>query len=126
MCIRGAQQREICARLLNDTTVTPIEITTHSIHSPLLCFIHVFICFLFFVCIQPAVLGRGGVGKCVIGVFQRTARFRIFMRRYFIVTVTLGGLIKLRKFVDRYSIHKNQVPCYICYRLLYGFPTPGR
>jgi hypothetical protein len=49
---------------------------------------------MFFVCIQPAVLGGGGVGKYVIGVFQRTARFRIFMRRYFIVTVTVGGLIK--------------------------------
>jgi hypothetical protein len=92
MCIRDAQQREICVRLLNDTIVTPIEITTHSIHSLLLCFIHVFICF--FVCIQPAVLGGGGVGKYVIGVFQRTARFRIFMRRYFVVTVTVGGLIK--------------------------------
>jgi hypothetical protein len=81
---------------------------------------------MFFVCIQPAVLGGGGVGKYVIGVFQRTARFRIFMRRYFIVTVTVGGLIKLRKFVGRYSIHKYQVPCYICYRLLYRFPIPGR
>jgi hypothetical protein len=59
MCIRDAQQREIRERLLNITAVTPIEITTHTAHSILLCFMHVFICF----CLCSAGSTRGGRGR---------------------------------------------------------------
>ncbi len=60
-----AAARDLC-EFVTDTTVTPIEVTAHFIHFPLLCFIYVFICFVH---VQPAVLGGGGVGKLSYSVF---------------------------------------------------------
>jgi hypothetical protein len=37
---------DLC-ELVTGTTVTPIEVTAHSIHFPLLCLTHVFMCFWF-------------------------------------------------------------------------------
>jgi hypothetical protein len=57
MCIRDVQQREICEKIVTLLQQwTPIEITTHSAYSILLCFM----CLYVFVCVQPAVLGRRG------------------------------------------------------------------
>jgi hypothetical protein len=51
--------------------------------------------FIVFVCVQPAVLERGGVGKYVIECFfPRAARDRKVMRRYFIVTVAVERVNK--------------------------------
>jgi hypothetical protein len=64
------------ARLLNDTAVTPIEVTTHSIHSPILCFMHVFICF--YLCSAGSTRRGRGRGICQTVFFYRATRFRMF------------------------------------------------
>ena len=102
MCIRDAQQREICERLLNDTQWTPIEITTHSTHSILLCFMHVFIC----LCLCSAGSTRGGRGrKICYTVFFNTQPDSVYLCAEILLLLwLLGGLIGiLRKFVGSYS-----------------------
>ncbi len=69
-----AAARDLC-EIVTDTTVTPIEVTAHSIHFPLLCFIHVFICFC--LCSAGSIRG-GGVEKYVIQCFYRAIKFRVF------------------------------------------------
>jgi hypothetical protein len=88
MCIGDVQQREIYARLLKDITVTSIEITTHSIHSPLLCFMHVFICF--YLCSADST--RRGRGREICHIVFFTAHpDSVCLAQNFIVTVTIGG-----------------------------------
>ncbi len=57
MCMRDVQQR-ICERIVTvlQQWTPPIEITTHSAYSILLCFM----CLYVFVCVQPAVVGGRG------------------------------------------------------------------
>jgi hypothetical protein len=61
------KMREISAErdsheFISGTAVTPVEVTVLSIQFPLLCVIMVCV-FICHVRIQPAVLGRGGMGK---------------------------------------------------------------
>jgi hypothetical protein len=72
MCIRDVCSSGRFMRTCYGTTVTPIGVTAHSIHFPLPYLIYVF------VCVQPAVLGIEGMGKCVIQCFYHTIKFRMF------------------------------------------------
>jgi hypothetical protein len=59
--------------------------------------------YMFFICVQPAVLGGGGIGKYCIQCFTAQPD-SVCLAQYFTVTVTVGGLIGiLRKIVGRYS-----------------------
>jgi hypothetical protein len=109
-----AAARDVC-KFVTDTTVTPIEVTAHSIHFPLLCFIHAFICF----CLYSAgsIKRRRGGEKMSYSVFTAQSDSAYFTHIFY-------RYCECRR-VDRYlrnlwvSIHKHQIPCYICYKLLY-------
>ncbi len=76
--------------------MTPIEVTTHSPCVSCMCLYG-------FVCVQPAVLGGGGVGKYVIQCFYAQP-VSVYLTQTIIVTVTVGGLLGIpKKFVCRYS-----------------------
>ncbi len=84
---------DLC-ELVTGTTVTPIEVTAHSIHFPLLCLIHVFICFC--LCSAGSIRsGRGG--EMCHTVFLPHNQIPYILHIYFIVTVNVEELIGFRR-----------------------------
>jgi hypothetical protein len=84
---------DLC-KYVTGTTVTPIEVTAHSIHFPLLCLIHVFIWFC--LCSAGSInSGRGG--EMCHTVFLPHNQIPYILHIYFIVTVNVGGLIGIRR-----------------------------
>ncbi len=75
-CVRCAAARDLC-EFIFDTAVTPMEVTVHSIHFPLLCFIHS-LCVYMFCSYSAGSVGKMRVGEIVIQCYYRAIKFRIF------------------------------------------------
>ncbi len=74
MCIRGVCSSEKFMRICFDTAVTPNVVTAHPISHSCVSYM----CLYVYVCVQPAVLGIDGMGKCVMQCFYRSIKFRMF------------------------------------------------
>jgi hypothetical protein len=98
--------------------------TTYSAYTILL----FFLCLNVFVCVQPAVLGGGGVGIYIATVSSTRNQIPYIIGRYFI---TYYGCqeqsTRMLKHLINYDSHIDQIPYCVCYQNLYvDFHTPGR
>jgi hypothetical protein len=101
MCRRGVQQREVYARLLTDNSDTYWGYH-HSIYSPLLYFMHVFIGF--YLCSAGSIRRGGGIGKYVIQCIFATQPDFVYLAQIFYRYCDCRRINRnMEKFVGEYS-----------------------